>query len=294
MGGKREVFQSFFGLCTIVFLHSVYVTPSMEIGKMKKRVYYISMNTGSLENPNISFRKNTRKETGVRVVSETPITKGSFGKIFDTVIEKGGHKRRFIVKKYYNYTPDLPEYNSTIKENAERALHNYTLAKNAGLKVFPTFRISEDGESILMTTGFSDNQICVGSNGGLNIDKLKQPLIEEIVNLDKFLVNFFIEGLKAAKNGISLHSDSFFFIFNKSKPIKIDFILGDLDSLYKDKPTKDVGEMNMREIKDTLIEFCEHNIAHIAPNFAEIFLKKVKHYYKQSIGNVNSSGLNSV
>src|ERR1035437_900172 len=85
MGGKREVFQSFFGLCTIVFLHSVYVTPSMEIGKMKKRVYYISMNTGSLENPNISFRKNTRKETGVRVVSETPITKGSFGKIFDTV-----------------------------------------------------------------------------------------------------------------------------------------------------------------------------------------------------------------
>ncbi|MBI3888718.1 hypothetical protein HY311_02910 [Candidatus Nomurabacteria bacterium] len=249
------------------------------------------MNTGSLENPNISFRKNTGKETIVKIISEIPIAEGSFGKIFDTVIEKGGHQKRFIVKKYFNYTPDLPKYNYMVKESTQRAFHNYILAKNAGLKVFPTFRISEDGESILMTTGFSENQTCVGSNGGLNLSTLEQLPIEEIENLDKFLTDFFAEGLKAAQKGIDVFRDVFFFILSNDVPTKIDFVIGDLDNLKKVEPTKNLARKNTEQIKISLIDFCDHNVAHIAPNFAETFLKRVEYYYKQSVNSVNSSGL---
>ncbi len=51
-----------------------------------------------------SFTKNTGrnagKETRVRVIKETKINEGFFGDVFDTVVEVGGHKKRFIIKKY--------------------------------------------------------------------------------------------------------------------------------------------------------------------------------------------------
>ena len=46
-----------------------------------------------------SFKKNTGKETKVQVISEIRIAGGTFGEIFDTVVEIGGHRKRFIVKK---------------------------------------------------------------------------------------------------------------------------------------------------------------------------------------------------
>ncbi len=85
----------------------------------------------NLENPSISFRKNTGKETAVKIISETLINnEGYFGDIFDTIVEVGGHKKRFIVKKYIGD-------NATAKRSAKHAFKNYSVAKKAGLKVFP-------------------------------------------------------------------------------------------------------------------------------------------------------------
>jgi len=46
-----------------------------------------------------SFTKNTGKETKVKIIKETGITRGSYGDVFDTIVEIGGHQKRFIVKK---------------------------------------------------------------------------------------------------------------------------------------------------------------------------------------------------
>jgi len=130
-----------------------------------------------------------------------------------------------------------------------------------------------------MTTGFSKDQVCVGSNNPMiNVTSFEQPLIEEIANLDGFVGDFFNEGLKATEQGVFFHSDSFFFFISKSKPTKIDFILGDLDNLTKVKSRK-VGLKNLYNVKEMLLEFCDKNVA---PDFRENFLNTVERYYKQA------------
>src|SRR6185436_979019 len=89
---------------------------------------------------------------------------------------------------------------------------------------------SEDKKSILMTTGFSDDQICVGSSNYLTVTEFGRPLIQEIQDVNKFLSDFFNEHLKAAKHGIRLWLDVFFFIISKDEPTKVDFVIGDLDN----------------------------------------------------------------
>ncbi len=238
------------------------------------------MNNG-FEKQNMSFKKHTGKEVRVSLVNTSLLTNTHFGNIFYSNAEIGDRKRKFITKRYYD------------RKRAEKAFRNYSLAKKARLKVFPTFRIGEDKKSILMTTGFKENEICVGSNirTGMDLDVLKLAKIEEIedLELDTFLENFFNEGLKAAKSGLLLTlDDSAFFILSKNKPTKIDFVLGDLDNLKEATPGKYIGMQNMRRIKEMLDEF---RVFNISPSFSEKFLKKVEEYYKQAIENVTNSNL---
>jgi len=228
----------------------------------------------NLESPEISFKKHDGKETAVRVISETLISDtGYFGDVFDTIIEIGGHQKRVIIKKYIGDEEEK-------RRCAKQALENYSSAKKAGLKVFPTFRISEDGKSILMTSGFLNDQICLGDNN------LKNPAIEKIKDVDKFISSFFAEALKAAQKGIPLGADVPFIIVSKDKPTKIDFVLGDLDSLRVAEDLYDVWSYNIGNVKDELDGFCNHNIN---PNFRKKFLEKVDYYYKQALESIKDN-----
>lgn len=227
----------------------------------------------SFENQNIPFRKHTGKETTVHIVSETLINNGSFGKIFDTVVEVGGHKKRLIIKKYNDASEKYA------KENAEHAFKNYSLAKEAGLKVFPTFRIGENGKSILMNTGFSNEQICIGVNNFKNVENLGRPFISEIINIDEFLLNLFTESQKATAKGLKLHSDVFFFIISRKEPAEMDFILGDLDNLNKINPEdykeRELIQHNMKCVETAFRYFLEKNVYR---NEREKFLEKLTNY----------------
>ena len=57
----------------------------------------------------------------------------------------------------------------TDAEDNKICMENYQTMKNAGLKVFPTYRLGADGRSILMTSGNLGSKICAGidSNGSL-------------------------------------------------------------------------------------------------------------------------------
>ena len=231
----------------------------------------------------ISFKKHTGKETALKIISETHINEGVFGDIFDAVVEINGKRKRFIVKKYKSF------YYRTIfhsaEENAKEAMENYTLAKNSGLKVFPTFRMGEDGKSILMTTGFLNDQICVSVNNTKNIVDFEKTSIKEIQDLNKFLTEFFTEGLKAAQKGIRIHEDVVFFILNKTEPTKIDFVLGDVDSLLKKESTKLTGLKNIEDLKSILVKFCARNID---LSFFKEFLERVEYYCNQAKNSVEN------
>lgn len=239
----------------------------------------------SLEKQKLSFKKENKKETEVEIISETFIGKGAFGEVFDTVIKIGGKKRRLIRKRYFDtlFANDRP---SAI-ENIKSAVKHYSMAKNAGLKVFPTFRINEDQKSILMTTGFSDDKICISRKEGnefMSVTEFGKPLIKEIRNLDEFISKLFAEGLKAIKNGISIFHDVPFIILSKEEPTTIDFVLGDLDNLLEKEKTKTEGKVNIMQLKFLLTLFNEKNVD---PSFREEFLRKVKYHYEKYIANIN-------
>lgn len=234
-----------------------------------------------MENKEVTFKKNTGRETTVKIISEVPINSGAHGNIFNTIVEINGHRKRFIVKMY----------GSKFSPKITNAVKNYSLAKRAGLKVFPTFRISKDGQSILMTTGFSENKICVGSNNIVTVNNLERPLIKKFENVDEFLSKIFQEGLKAAQRGIGIFKDVLFFILSKNDPTKIDFVLGDLDNLseiYPTNPTKYTGIENMGNIREMLVEFCRKNVD---PVIAGNFVSQIEYYYNQAVKNVNESEL---
>ena len=221
------------------------------------------------EKPNTFFRKHTGQEIEVDIVNQELLTAGRFfADVSESNVEIGGRKRKFIIKRYHQ--PGM----------AQAAFEKYSIAKKAGLKVFPTFRIGEDGRSILMTTGFLNDQICIDSNSRISLKDLGYPLIEDIGNLQQFLLNFFDEGLKAGKQGVLTLFDIFFFILNKENPPKADFVIGDLDNLAQMKISKNLILANIESIREVLFRFCERNIH---PKFKKRFLGMVDSYYQQAL-----------
>src|SRR3989344_5162189 len=136
------------------------------------------------------FKKHTGRETAVRVISERKIGGGIFADAKESIVEVGGRRRVFVVKEYVRKKKDGQYYGTgDPKVNALNSFFNYTKAKLAGLKVFPTCRIGEDGKSLLMTTGFSDDQLCIGSNSLVTLKDLNSPKIRSVENLEEFLKN---------------------------------------------------------------------------------------------------------
>ncbi len=228
-----------------------------------------------------SFEKHTGKKAELKILEEARINSGGYGIVFDALVEIGGHKKRFIIKKYYEnkYEP--------AKESASKAFENYTLAKKAGLKVFPTFRIGEDGKSILMTSGFTENQICIGSNSdGTNVKSFEEPLIKNIDNLDEFLRDYYTEGIKVIESNFSLAEDVPFFIVSKNKPTKLDFVWGDLDNLAKPtiKLNKNHAHTMLSIMKNTLEKFMDNNISE---DEREKFLERSDYYFNLAQEDVN-------
>lgn len=208
----------------------------------------------------IKFKKHTDKETEVQVLQEISIDKGLFGDIFYSIIKIKGRKRYFIIKRYKEGLADKPA-----SRWAKEAFENYRFTKEAGSKVFPTFRIDTDEKSILMTAGFMENQTCVGSNNKVNLKELGQPPIKEIVNFNVFLSNFFKEYVKAARAGIFIGGDVPFFIINNLEIVELDFVFGDLDNIIvHQNPTKNylplLIESNLQTAINSLDSFIRFNV----------------------------------
>jgi len=141
--------------------------------------------------------------------------------VYEVEAQIGKKKRRFIRKNF----------DSAVVCRSAIRMHDE--AKQAGLKVFPTYRISSDNKSILMTSGYDENHACVSNN--LNSPPLEsfglKPL-EEVPNFENFVRSLFDEAEKGIEKGIFIPTDSVFFVIDKDAK-EVDFYIGDLDNVYR-------------------------------------------------------------
>ena len=157
------------------------------------------------------FGKDT--STKVRIDSERRIGGGVFGDTYEAQVTVGNHKRTFVIKRFRIVAGLTPE------ENATEAMRNYDAAKKAGLKVFPTYRLGEDKKSILMTSGNTQDSVCIGTGGDSpKIEDILGTRIEQIADDDLHLLvdGVFSQAIQAGEHNIVLPADAYFFLQLKS------------------------------------------------------------------------------
>ncbi len=196
------------------------------------------------------YTKYDNTPSWIQVVSEKYIPGGgAYGRIYQTETLVLGRPRRFIVKKFLGDP-------TRAKQGAERAFNNYRRAKKAGLKVFPTYRISGDRTSILMTDGNADSAIALSNNRTLF--ELGLPQIKDEA-IPSTLTDSIIQHAKlAADHNILIPSDAYFFIYNRRLQTT-DFILGDLDRLGSDITTHHALWHNLKTARKAVMSFLANN-----------------------------------
>ncbi|MCC7356808.1 MAG: hypothetical protein IT410_04340 [Candidatus Doudnabacteria bacterium] len=143
---------------------------------------------------------------------------GAFGTVYTvdvTLPAHAGKKYKFVLKEMLD-----------IGDNTENALSNHRAAKKAGLKVWKTYRISEDKHNILMSTGQLEGWEVLHGNI-LDEEPVYKP-IPEFTNFELFLTDYYAQALKATQNSININADVPFIMVREDE---IDFVLGDVDQL---------------------------------------------------------------
>jgi hypothetical protein len=204
------------------------------------------------------YRHHTGRESHVQIVEERRIGAGEVGEAFEVKALVQGRECTFVLKKFFHGE----ELNN--REIARKVFENYTQAKAAGLKVFPTFRLNEEAGTILMTIGYNEDWHCISANnrGSKSLKDFGAEKLSEIPHFQEFVRNVLEESRKAAAAGIFLPADSFFFIIRKDRQ-DIDFYLGDVDSVRKVKLEKDqnLAQLNLTQVDSALSLFIEANVA---------------------------------
>lgn len=206
-------------------------------------------------------REIGKKESILTISNEREIGKGYYGKVYqvDVTVQVGNSKRTapFVLKRYF-------DNETSAATNAESAAKNYQVAKEAGLKVFKTFRHIPEDHSILMSTAHTETEVCVGSNKGSNrVSDFKELGIEKVptvVDFNEFLYSLFKQANIAAEHGVRLDADSLFFLLRKDNPTKVDFVIGDYDMVVKVKKYDELELHNLQELCDAVEIFIMDNV----------------------------------
>lgn len=191
---------------------------------------------------------------------------GAFGTVYAVDVQLPGvkEKHQFALKELHSPDPNV--------------IRNYNRAREAGLKVWKTYRVSEDNRSILMSVGSSEGWRLMGENSKLTEQERADFL--PISNFDSFLDTYYKDAIKAADHKISIAGDVPFFRVKKDQ---LDFVLGDLDQLEDSpKDTEQTLHENLQSMHSRLVVFFEDNFGE-HDEFAEVgFTGKCETYIEQS------------
>lgn len=167
--------------------------------------------------------------------------------MYEVEVMVGRKKRLFVVKRFDKNGENAERY-------AREALANWKTAKEAGLKVFPTYRIGDDNRSVLMTEGGGgEKRMFIASNNSNLLEAHgASSLLAGITDARKLFLDLFMEAVKAAEHNIAVHNDAVFFLVPENEPCpRVDFILGDTDCLKKEINRKSRDRRRM----DNLVAF---------------------------------------
>lgn len=207
----------------------------------------------------MAFAKEGRNSTQVIIKNERKIGNGWFSDVYQADVAIGNHTRKFVIKKFKDALIDGKAL--TAKENAANAIVNYQSAKKAGLKVFTTYRLSEDGTSILMTNGSPDSTVCLTNNEDANLWGMGLPKIKKIEEaVFKGLVDkVFRQAIIAAEHDLSIWFDAFFFLYDRNTN-SIDFVVGDLDLVNRRQTLTPRLHDNLADADRALGDFVQDNV----------------------------------
>jgi hypothetical protein len=216
-------------------------------------------------------------QTIVLIFNKRPInatkreSRGAFGTVYAVDVQLPGvkEKHQFALKELHTADPNV--------------IRNYNRARQAGLKVWKTYRISANNKSILMSLGSSEGWRLMGENSKLTEQERADFL--PISNFDSFLDTYYEDAIKAADHKISIAGDVPFFRIKKDQ---LDFVLGDLDQLEDSpKDTEQTLHENLQSMHSRLVVFFEDNFGE-HDEFAEVgFIGECETYIEQSSEYIN-------
>jgi len=141
----------------------------------------------------------------------------------------------------------------------ENAFENYRIAKEAGLKVVPTYRLEDGGTSIYMTNLAAGDRVAITGNNtipekasGFSYEKLPD-------NFNNFLSSYFEQATIATLRGLKLYADMPMFTFDtsNSEDIELDFFIADFDTYIADvsseKTADELIHINLDQLQGALL-----------------------------------------
>ncbi|MDO8499824.1 MAG: hypothetical protein Q7S66_04145 [bacterium] len=215
------------------------------------------------------------------------IGEGIYGQVYQAEVQVGGHRLKMVVKDF-NKTSQGFRPIAIARTNARQAIENYGAAKEAGVKVFTTYRLSEDGTKILMTNGNNAETVCVGSNPSSDsVTDFGAEKLEAIDHFENFVKNILEQASLAGSNGIFISIDAYFFLLNRKRPGVVEYVVGDLDEVIKN-PTffarHDLPVRNVELACRALDFFVSKNVAS----------EDIKNEYFQLISDLENRQLRSI
>jgi hypothetical protein len=199
----------------------------------------------------MKFENPEHRISDLKIEEGKNIGSGSFSNIYEVQVTVGDKVKPMILKRFKDNDLGTPS------ENAQRAFGNYALAKRVGLKVFPTYRLSEDKQSILMTDAGKDADFCSAANNTLHDVRR----IEKIENIKGIIQDLLGQARIASDNGITLLYDVPLFTIDKETRSKLDFYLGDFDLISRDSEKARALRHNLDHLCAALTVFIQRYVA---------------------------------
>lgn len=178
---------------------------------------------------------------------------GYFGSVYAVDVQFPGRRGKtypMALKEFTN--PD----SAAAQAAADNAVQRYLLGKRAGLKVWNTYRLGADGNSILMTTTNPEECKVVGSSNVLS--KREREAFLPIQNFRKMLTEYYDQAIKGAAAGLLIHGDVPMFLVNGNQ---LDFVCADYDRLDPtDMNSSDLQRENLHYLHGALYTFLNNNL----------------------------------
>jgi len=177
----------------------------------------------------------------------------------------------------------------TARTNARKAHGNYVRAREAGLRVLPEYRLTQDERGIVMTCLGQDGQICAAVNNRVDSpERANRERIDRFTNFSRLAERMLQEARTAAQRGIGLLYDSFLFTFppgrkearrlwgEESIQSAADFYIADMDKVMSRSMAPDeLLRFNMQSVRSALESLIQNHVSARYQEAHRVILRKM-------------------